>query len=296
MAHHQYVNQCQCQCHPHPSTDFSFVSRNTDHGASRLDKWLVAEALLQHQPHSTIIDDFDSDHRGVTFDFTLPGSVLRARPPWRFPLPLLADADFVTELKGALDRLKADRLHQQDSTRRATDFLRRLSAARRSASPSPDADDAPQDPLDADPQGLLEDMLACIRLLSQQRTGADCRRKRLELRRLQQAVTFAASLLPTAVTDDARAAAHTAFHAAADALQAHHDRRAQQALDRARALELMFFEKPTHYFHARCDPRHFSDTTFTYAFLHYAVGCFMSLFWFLICLCMSLPLEPLHGP
>ena len=34
--------------------------------------------------HSTIIDDFDSDHRGVTFDFTLPGSVLRARPPWRF--------------------------------------------------------------------------------------------------------------------------------------------------------------------------------------------------------------------
>jgi hypothetical protein len=27
-----------------------------------------------------------------------------------------------------------------------------------------------------------------------------------------------------------------------------------------------------------------------------AVGCFMSLFWFLIYLCMSLPLEPLHGP
>ncbi len=42
---------------------------------------------------------------------------LRARPPWRFPLPLLADADFVTELKDALDRLKADRLHQQDSAR-----------------------------------------------------------------------------------------------------------------------------------------------------------------------------------
>ena len=34
-----------------------------------------------------------------------------------------------------------------------------------------------------------------------------------------------------------------------------------------------------------------------YAFLLYAVGCFMSLFWFcLICLCMSLPLEPLHEP
>ena len=41
----------------------------------------------------------------------------------------------------------------------------------------------------------------------------------------------------------------------------HH--RAQQALERAQALELRFFEKPTHYFHARCDPRHFSDTTFT---------------------------------
>ena len=27
-----------------------------------------------------------------------------------------------------------------------------------------------------------------------------------------------------------------------------------------------------------------------------AVGCFMCLFWFLICLCMSLPLEPLHEP
>ena len=35
---------------------------------------------------------------------------------------------------------------------------------------------------------------------------------------------------------------------------------------------------------------------YTYAFLHYAVGCFMSLFWFLICLCMSLPPEPLHEP
>ena len=36
---------------------------------------------------------------------------------------------------------------------------------------------------------------------------------------------------------------------------------------------------------------------YTYAFLLYAVGCFMSLFWFcLICLCMSLPLEPLHEP
>ena len=35
---------------------------------------------------------------------------------------------------------------------------------------------------------------------------------------------------------------------------------------------------------------------YTYAFLHYAVGCFMSLFWFLFCLCMSLPLEPLHEP
>lgn len=91
-------------CHPHPATDFSFVSRNADHGASRLDYWLVAEALLQHQPHSAIIDDFDSDHRAVTFAFTLPGAVLRARPPWRFPLSLLADNDFVDELKDALDR------------------------------------------------------------------------------------------------------------------------------------------------------------------------------------------------
>ena len=35
---------------------------------------------------------------------------------------------------------------------------------------------------------------------------------------------------------------------------------------------------------------------YTYAFLHYAVGWFMSLFWFLFYLCMSLPLEPLHEP
>ena len=71
----------------------------------------TCKSSFQSSFHSTIIDDFDSDHRGVTFDFTLPGSVLRARPPWRFPPPLLADADFVAELKGALDRLKADRLH-----------------------------------------------------------------------------------------------------------------------------------------------------------------------------------------
>ena len=35
---------------------------------------------------------------------------------------------------------------------------------------------------------------------------------------------------------------------------------------------------------------------YTCAFLLYAVGCFVSLFCFLICLCMSLPLEPLHEP
>ena len=35
---------------------------------------------------------------------------------------------------------------------------------------------------------------------------------------------------------------------------------------------------------------------YTYAFLLYAVGCFMSLFLLLICLCMSLPLGPLHEP
>ena len=71
------------------------------------------------------------------------------------------------------------------------------------------------------------------------------------------------SIPSIAATANARDTARTAFRTAADALQAHHDSHAQQALDRARALELMFFEKPTHYFHARCDPRHFSDTTFT---------------------------------
>ncbi len=50
------------------------------------------------------VDDLDSDHRAVTFAFMLPGAVLRARAPWRFPLSLLANNDFVDELKDALDR------------------------------------------------------------------------------------------------------------------------------------------------------------------------------------------------
>src|SRR6476469_3131150 len=41
------------------------------------------------------------------------------------------------------------------------------------------------------------------------------------------------------------------------------ERHAQTKTQTETKLELMFFEKPTHYFHARCDPRHLSDTTFT---------------------------------
>jgi len=107
-------------------------------------------------------------------------------------------------------------------------------------------------------------MLACVRLLAQRRTASIRRRERLDLRRLQQAVASAGARMPMTSTAAARVAARAAFRAAADALQAHHHHRAQQPLERAQALELMFFEKPTHYFHARCDPRHFSDTRLTY--------------------------------
>ena len=69
-----------------------------------------------------------------------------------------------------------------------------------------------------------------------------------------------------------RAIAVAAYTTAAAAFKAHTRSLHERALERAEALEILFFEKPTHYFHARCDPRHFSDTTFTSVIDHTADG------------------------
>jgi exonuclease III len=243
--------------HPEPARDFTYAAADS---CARLDRWLVADHLMQHAPAAAIVDGLPGDHRGVTFSFAPPGAALRVRPPWRFPLALLADSDFLTAIRVAARRLQADRLHRQDASRSAAEFLRHLQQPAPTAPPTPPTPDA--HPTDADPQGLLEDLVACVSAMARRRQAADRRERRDRGSGLQRAVTITAAQIPYATCDATRVAATAAYRTAAAALAAHSDDLSRRNLRRARALELLFFGKPTHYFHARCDPRHYSDASF----------------------------------
>ena len=51
---------------------------------------------------ASFVDGLPGDHRGILFSFTPPGAIVRQRPPWRLPLWLLADREFMTSFRRGL--------------------------------------------------------------------------------------------------------------------------------------------------------------------------------------------------
>ena len=245
--------------HPAPCLGFTHTDTSRD-GASRLDRWYATHALLGCTTTTSFVDGLPGDHRGILFSFTPPGAIVCQRPPWRLPLWLLADREFMTSFRRGSTQLQANRLHAQDSTRSAHEFLQALAhPTAQNPSNHPQSQETPT-PTDDDPAGLLEDLIACFRACAQRREGLDRAASRHERQRLEGEVNMAlAQLDPSASHPQPSLIAHQRAHTA---LATHAQIASDTAAARAAAVARTFHESGTHHFHTTYGSHHHQDVLF----------------------------------
>ena len=247
--------------HLHPAPCLGFTHTNTSRdGASRLDRWYATHALMGCTTTASFVDGLPGDHRGIHFSFTPPGAIVRQRPPWRLPFWLLADREFMTSFRRGSTQLQANRLHAQDSTRSAHEFLQALAhPTAQNPSNHPQSQETPT-PTDDDPAGLLEDLIACFRACAQRREGLDRAASRHERQRLEGEVNMAlAQLDPSASHPQPSLIAHQRAHTA---LATHAQIASGTAAARAAAVARTFHESGTHHFHTTYGSHHHQDVLF----------------------------------
>ena len=94
----------------HPGTREITHTCASDQSGARLDRWLLSTDLI-HSAHSTdIYPGLPGDHLGVVVKIQAgPAASTRGPSPWTFPLELVDDADYSTELHGLIQRTLDER-------------------------------------------------------------------------------------------------------------------------------------------------------------------------------------------
>ena len=192
---------------------FTHIAAN-GHGqsAARLDRWLVSAALVDCCSREGFAHGLPGDHTGVCVSVAPPASVCRGPGPWSFPLPLLHDAKFCSELREGLQAFVLERPIGQACT-----HAQRWQALK-----------------------------AFIRDFSQQYAFVAGARRRAQVRLLEGIVNRARATASVGGSDPANFAAYQDAHTA---LQQHHQRQAQLAALRAGVAWQRYGEQSTFYFY-----------------------------------------------
>ena len=69
-----------------------------DSSGARLDRWLVSTDILHHVRRTDVVVGLPGDHLGVEISVHTPAGQPRGPAPWTFPLQLLDDPVYKTEL------------------------------------------------------------------------------------------------------------------------------------------------------------------------------------------------------
>ena len=81
----------------------------SDHSGARLDRWLLSTDMLQSVHSTAIHSGLPGDHLGVVVRIQASTASARGPSPWTFPLELIDDAAYPTELHDLLQRTLDER-------------------------------------------------------------------------------------------------------------------------------------------------------------------------------------------
>ena len=81
----------------------------SDRSGARLDRWLISTDMIQSVHSTDIYSGLPGDHLGVVVRIQAMTASARGPLPWTFPLQLIDDADYTSELHGLLQRTLEER-------------------------------------------------------------------------------------------------------------------------------------------------------------------------------------------